>query len=286
MHVNDPSLTLSPRTLYLVATPIGNLRDITLRALDVLKAADIVLCEDTRVTQKLLTAYGIKARLLPYHDKNGEEMRPKILQLLAENKTLALVSDAGAPMISDPGYRLGIAVKEAGYKIEALPGASAVITALQLSGLPTDRFLFAGFMPRKDGERATEIARYRGVGVTLVFFEAPSRLLDTLGWLSQNAPDTQVAIARELTKRFEEITSGTPQELLANYEARKEGVLGEIVLCLRFPAQEITEESIDAALISAMQEMRLKEAAQFVAEQFDLPKNQVYTRALALKDKA
>ena len=276
MHVNVS-------TLYLVATPIGNLKDITLRALEVLAGVDVVLCEDTRVTKKLISAHNIEAKLIAYHDQNGEAMRPKIIELLAANKSLALVSDAGAPLISDPGYKLAIAVREAGYKVEALPGPSAVITALQLSGFPTDIFLFAGFMPRKRGERDTVLKQYRTLKATLVFFEAPSRLLDTLSWLSEVAPDAEVAVARELTKRFEEVTRGGPKTILDDYQNRPEGVLGEIVLCIRLPNEAVSEETLDDALLTAFKEMRLKEAAQFVAEQFNLPKNQIYARALTLK---
>jgi 16S rRNA (cytidine1402-2'-O)-methyltransferase len=276
MHVNVS-------TLYLVATPIGNLQDITLRALEVLGAVDIILCEDTRVTQKLLSAHNIEAKLFPYHDKNGEAMRPKIIDLLQASKSLALVSDAGAPLISDPGYKLTLAVREAGFKVEALPGASSVITALQLSGFPTDNFLFSGFMPRKNGERDAVLKQYRNLKTTLVFFEAPSRLLDTLSWLNEAAPDAEVAVTRELTKRFEEVTRGSPKAVGEDYESRKEGVLGEIVLCIRLANEEISDEALDDALLSAMKEMRLKEAAQYVAEQFNLPKNKVYTRALTLK---
>lgn len=276
MHVNAS-------TLYLVATPIGNLGDITLRALKVLAAVDVVLCEDTRVTAKLFAAHNIDKKLLPYHDKNGEEMRPKILELLGSHKSLALVSDAGSPMISDPGFKLANEVRDAGFKVEALPGASSVITALQLSGMPTDRFLFAGFLPRKNGDREATLKQYQSLDITLVFFEAPSRLLDTLEWLADYSPNAEIAIARELTKRFEEVTRGNPKTLFADYQSRSEGVLGEIVLCIRLPQEKISDEAIDVALNQAMQHMRLKEAAQFVADQFQLPKNKTYARALELK---
>lgn len=276
MHVNAS-------TLYLVATPIGNLKDITLRALEVLGAVDVVLCEDTRVTAKLMSAHNIDKKLLPYHDQNGEAMRPKILELLRGNRSIALVSDAGSPMISDPGYKLANEVREAGFKVEALPGASSVITALQLSGMPTDKFLFAGFLPRKNGERESLLKQYQSLDITLVFFEAPSRLLDTLEWLSDYSPNAEIAIARELTKRFEEVTRGNPNTLLDDYKNRSEGVLGEIVLCIRLPQEILSEDAIDAALQQAMQHMRLKEAAQFVADQFQLPKNKIYARALELK---
>lgn len=276
MHVNAS-------TLYIVATPIGNLGDITLRALQVLAEVEVVLCEDTRVTQKLLSAHNIEAKLLSYHDQNGETMRPKILHMLGQGESLALVSDAGSPLISDPGYKLGNAVREAGFKVESIPGASAVITALQLSGLPSDCFLFAGFMPRKKSERDAILERFGNLHATLIFFEAPSRLLETLEWLADAAPDAEVCVAREITKRFEEIIRGSPQTVLEDYSKRSEGVLGEIVLCLRLENKKISDAEMDAALQSAFKSMRLKEAAQFVAEQFKLPKNKVYARALELK---
>lgn len=282
MAVNVPN-AVAPGTLYLVATPIGNLKDITLRALEVLAAADIVLCEDTRVTHKLLSAHGIEAKLFAYHDKNGEEMRPKVMQMLAEKKAVALVSDAGTPLVSDPGYKLVTSAQELGHTVTAIPGASAVLTALQLSGLPSDAFYFGGFMPRKDGERKSLIAGLSALEATLVFFEAPTRLLDTLQFFSETYPDAEIAVARELTKRFEEAARSKPAALLADFSGRSEGVLGEIVLVIKLPQQTLSGDALDDAIRQALKEFRLKEAVQVVADRFGLSKNQVYDRALELK---
>lgn len=272
-------------TLTLVATPIGNLGDITLRAIEALKAADKVLCEDTRQTQKLLTAHGITAKLVSYHDQNGEEMRPKLMGWLEMGEKLALVSDAGMPLINDPGYKLVLDAQGAGHTVTSIPGASAVLMALQLSGLPTDQFYFGGFMPRKDGDRRRMMQPLLRLPATLIFFEAPSRLLETLGYFKAHHPDAKMAVARELTKRFEEVARGTPAELEADYAARSEGVLGEIVLAVRLAERAMSEADLDAAITEALQEYRLKEAVQIVADRFGLPKNQVYDRALALKAK-
>lgn len=270
-------------TLFLVATPIGNIGDITLRALEVLKSANRVLCEDTRHTRKLLDAHGINAKLEAYHDQNGEEMRPRILEWLGAGEKLALVSDAGMPLINDPGYKLANEVRAAGHVVTSIPGASAVLMALQLSGLPTDQFHFAGFMPRKDGDRKRIFEQLRPLPATLIFFEAPTRLLDTLAFLETHYPDAEIAVARELTKRFEEVAHGTAAALAADFTARSEGVLGEIVLVIRLPEQQVAPKDIDAAIVEALAEYRLKEAVQIVADRFGLPKNQVYDRALALK---
>lgn len=282
MAVNVPN-AVSPGTLYLVATPIGNLKDITLRALEVLAAADIVLCEDTRMTNKLLSAHGIEAKLFAYHDKNGDEMRPKVMQMLTEQKAVALVSDAGTPLVSDPGYKLVVSAQEAGHAVTAIPGASAVLTALQLSGLPSDAFYFGGFMPRKDGERKSLLAGLGSLKATLVFFEAPTRLLDTLQFFADAYPEAEIAVARELTKRFEESARGKPAALHADFAGRSEGVLGEIVLVVKLPEQVLAGEALDDAIREALKEFRLKEAVQVVADRFGLSKNQVYDRALELK---
>lgn len=270
-------------TLTLVATPIGNLGDITLRALEALKSADKVLCEDTRQTRKLLTAHGIDAKLVAYHDQNGEAMRPKVLGWLEMGERLALVSDAGMPLINDPGYKLVGDAQEQGYAVTSIPGASAVLMALQLSGLPTDQFYFGGFVPRKEGDRVKAMQALLNLPATLLFFEAPSRLLETLAFFKANHPDAEMAVARELTKRFEEVKRGTPAELEADYAARAEGVLGEIVLAIRLPERTMSEADLDSAIVEALASYRLKEAVQIVADRFGLPKNQVYDRALALK---
>ena len=204
--------------LYVVSTPIGNLRDITLRALDVLAAADEVLAEDTRVAGKLLSAYGVKARLSPYHDHNGAERRPELLRKLSEGARIALVSDAGTPLVSDPGWKLAHEALEAGHRVFPIPGASAMLAGLVASGLPSDRFCFAGFLPPKQGARTQSLESLKAVPATLIFYESGPRLADTLADMaSVLGAGRQGAVARELTKLFEETRRGTLADLAAHY---------------------------------------------------------------------
>lgn len=271
-----------PAGLYIVATPIGNLADITLRALWVLQMADVVCCEDTRVTRKLLSAYGIQARLMAYHEHNAEPSGEGILSLLAAGKRVALVSDAGTPLISDPGYRLVKDAQAAGYYVTSLPGASSVLVALSLSGLPTDRFLFAGFLPAKSQARASAIAELADMKTTLVLLEAPHRLQNTLEALAAAMPDREAAIARELTKKFEELRRGT----LSSLAGRKEEVKGEIVLIIAPPAgkSELDGTSIDEAITRGLAAGEpVKVLATRLAEELNLPRKQIYDRALELK---
>ncbi len=281
-RAGQPPVAVAPG-LYVVSTPIGNLRDITLRALDILGGAEEVLAEDTRVASKLLSAYGIKARLSPYHDHNGAERRPGLLKRLEEGARIALVSDAGTPLISDPGWKLVHEALEHGIKVYPVPGASALLAGLVASGLPSDRFLFAGFLPPKSGARRTEIGSLKQVPATLVFYESGPRLSESLADLAAVLGDRDAAVARELTKLFEETRRGTLTELAAHYD--KAGPpRGEIVLLVGPPKQvAATAADIDAALRVALNEMPTKAAASSVAEALGLPKRDVYQRALQIK---
>ena len=239
--------------LYLVATPIGNLRDITLRALEILASCDLVACEDTRVTRKLTDHFGISTPLTPYHDHNAEAARPKILDRLATGASVALVSDAGTPLISDPGYKLVRAAHAAGHAVTAAPGASAVPTALTVAGLPTDRFFFEGFLPAKDAARRTRIAEFARVPGTLVLFESGPRLAATLADLAAGLGPREAAICRELTKLHEEVRRGTLAALADAYASGAE-TRGEIVIVVAPPAEtaQPTAAEIDDLLHAAL----------------------------------
>ncbi len=267
--------------LYLVATPIGNARDITLRALDTLRAARIIAAEDTRVTGKLLQRYGIATPLMPYHDHNAAEMRPRILARLAQGEAVALVSDAGMPLISDPGYKLVRAVVEAGHGVTAVPGASAALTGLVLSGLPTDRFLFAGFLDAKGGPRRRALAELAAVPATLVLFEAGPRLAESLADMAAVLGDRPVAVARELTKKFEEVRRGRLAGLAAAYGGEPPPK-GELVVVIGPPEAAAAPVSMDALLAEALGRMSVRDAADTVAAATGQPRRVVYARALAL----
>jgi 16S rRNA (cytidine1402-2'-O)-methyltransferase len=281
----------APAGLSLVATPIGNLGDLSPRALAVLGGVDAVLCEDTRVTGQLLARHGMSVPLLPLHDHNEAEMVPRLLDRLRAGERLALVSDAGTPLVSDPGYRLVRAAIEAGLPITAIPGPNAAVMALTLSGLPPNPFLFQGFLPPKAGPRAAAIGRLRaaeraGLSATVVFFEAPHRLAETLAALAEGlGPDRPAAVARELTKRFEEVRRGSLSALAAHYataEAR-----GEICIVIGPAPEETTAEAdLDSQLRAAMQGASLRDAAAMVAAATGLPRKQVYARALELSREA
>lgn len=282
----QPPQALAPG-LYVVSTPIGNLRDITLRALDVLAAADEVLAEDTRVAGKLLSAYGVKARLSPYHDHNGAERRPELLRKLAEGARIALVSDAGTPLISDPGWKLAHEALEAGHRVFPVPGASAMLAGLVASGLPSDRFMFAGFLPPKQGARRQSLESLKTVPATLIFYESGPRLSETVADMAAVlGPARSAAVARELTKFFEETRRGTLGDLARHYDDAG-GPKGEIVVLVGPPLdEEVTPERLDAALRDALASLPTKAAANAVAEALGLPKRDVYQRALQLKDDA
>ena len=269
--------------LYLVATPIGNLRDITLRALETLAGSDLVACEDTRVTRKLFDRYGISTPLIAYHDHNAETARPKILEKLAAGGAVALVSDAGTPLISDPGYRLVRAAAAAGHPVTAAPGASAALMALTVSGLPTDRFFFEGFLPAKEAARRTRIGELARIPATLVLFESGPRLAATLAALAAGLGAREAAVTRELTKLHEEVRRGDIAALAADYAAGSE-TRGEIVIVIAPPGADAQPSSadIDALLRAALGRTSVKEAVAEVAAATGEPRRAVYARALAL----
>ncbi len=280
-HENSGAQTLTPG-LYLVATPIGNLRDITLRALDILAGADRVYAEDTRQTGKLLAAYDIKAGLTAYHDHNVARRIPAIVAQIKEGQAVALVSDAGTPLVSDPGFKLARAVADAGLEIIPIPGASAALAGLLTSALPSDRFFFAGFLPAKSAARKTALSEIANVPATLIFFEAGSRIDKTLTDMHAVLGDRPAALARELTKTFEETRRGTLSELLAG--ALDDPPRGEIVLIVGGASAQVWDDAaIDAALIDHIGE-GVKRAAATVADLSGRPKRDVYARAQRLKD--
>jgi 16S rRNA (cytidine1402-2'-O)-methyltransferase len=278
-----PGQTLAPG-LHVVATPIGNLRDITLRALDTLRAADLIAAEDTRVFARLASHHGIAAPTVAYSDATQDASEPRILRALAEGKRVALVSDAGMPLISDPGYRLVRAALAAGHAVTALPGPSAVPMALALSGLPTDRFFFGGFLPAKAGERRRAIADAAQIPATLVFFEAPHRLAAALADLAALLGDRPAAVARELTKLFEEVRRAPLTELASHYATEAE-IRGEIVVVVGPPGEAAAPAAaaLDDALRQAMATASVKDAAAEIAARFGLRRRAVYARALELK---
>nr|WP_274706802.1 16S rRNA (cytidine(1402)-2'-O)-methyltransferase [Allorhizobium sonneratiae] len=272
--------------LYLVATPIGNLSDITLRALDVLAGADVLACEDTRVTRILLDRYGIATRPYAYHEHNAAEVGPKLIEALASGKSVALVSDAGTPLVSDPGYRLGRLAIDAGLKVVPIPGPSAPLAALVGSGLPNDAFLFAGFLPVKDKARRERLQDLGGIQATLIFFESPHRIGATLAAAaSVLGENRKAAVCRELTKTFEEFRRGTLGELSAYYDADRQ-VKGEIVLVIAPPDAPPApdEEDVDALLMHLSETLPAGKAATEAARQTGLPRKQLYARLLALKE--
>ncbi|MBN9091338.1 MAG: 16S rRNA (cytidine(1402)-2'-O)-methyltransferase [Reyranella sp.] len=277
-----PDRPLAPG-LHIVATPIGNLRDISLRALDTLRAADLIAAEDTRVFAKLASAHGIAVPTVAYSDATQDASEPRLLRALAEGQRVALVSDAGMPLISDPGYRLVRAALAAGHAVTAVPGPSAVPMALALSGLPTDRFFFGGFLPAKTGERRRAIAEAAQIPATLVFFEAPHRLAASLADLAELLGDRPAAMARELTKLFEEVRRQSLSDLAAHYADVE--VKGEIVLVIGPPGEADAPPAgaLDAALREALQAASVKDAAAEVAARFGLRRREVYARALTLK---
>lgn len=276
--------------LYFVATPIGAARDITLRGLDILARADVLAAEDTRNTKRLLDIHAVDlgARwIVPYHDHNGAAQRPKLIAALKEGKSVAYVSDAGTPLIADPGFALARDVIAAGLKVRAAPGASALLTALAVAGLPTDRFFFAGFLPPKTGARQKELHILAPVPGTLVFYESPKRIHGSLTDMVQAlGGDRQAAVCRELTKKFEEVRRGTLKELAASYESEKPK--GEIVVVVGpAPAREISAQVLENALELALERhASLRDAVDYVTGEFGLPRKRVYNLALKMeKDK-
>ena len=270
--------------LHIVATPIGNLRDISFRALATLAAADAILAEDTRTSKTLLAHYGISTPLLPYHEHNAAQMRPKVLAKLREGGKLALISDAGTPLISDPGYKLVAELVAEGLPVTGIPGPSAVLAALVLAGLPTDRFFFEGFLPPKSGGRRTRLTELAAIPGTLVFFESPRRVAEMLADAAAVLGARAGAVARELTKYHETVRRGTLPELAAHYENEEEA-RGEIVVIIGPPgAAELLPagDVIDERLRTALASVSLKEAVAQVAAETGQPRRKVYARALEL----
>lgn len=274
--------------LYFVATPIGSARDITLRAMDLLAGADVIAAEDTRTARKLMEIHGIPLRgrtMIAYHDHNGASVRPRLLDLLAEGRSVVYVSEAGTPLVADPGFQLGRAAIAAGADVTAAPGASAVLAALTVSGLPSDRFLFAGFPPAQVGARLTWIKALDAAAATVIIYDSPKRVHRLLGeFCDVMGADRPAAICRELTKRFEEVLRGSLGELSEMIAGRV--LKGEVVLVIgRTDRQAASAEDVESALLRALEEMPVKAAATEIAEAFDLPRRDVYQMALKMKDK-
>src|SRR6266545_2741540 len=268
--------------LHIVATPIGNLRDVTLRALDVLAAADVIACEDTRVTRRLTDRYGIATPLTPYHDHNAAAARPKLLARLAAGEAVALVSDAGTPLISDPGYKLVRAARDAGHAVTAVPGASAVTAALATAGLATDRFWFEGFLPAKQAARRARIATLARIPATLVLFETGPRIGAALADLAIGLGPREAALCRELTKLHEEVRRGDLATLARDYAAAPEP-RGEFVIVIAPPAADQRDaRDVDAMLHAALGRASVKDAVAEVAQASGVPRRDVYRRALTL----
>jgi 16S rRNA (cytidine1402-2'-O)-methyltransferase len=273
-----------PPGLYLVATPIGNLADISLRALAVLRGVDRIFCEDTRVTARLLARYAISTPLAGYHDHNAEQVRPIILAALRRGEKLALVSDAGTPLVSDPGYKLVRTVIAEMLPVTAVPGPSAAVTALILSGLPPDAFLFAGFLPPRRAARRHALERWVQVEATLVFFESTTRLAESLADMAAVLGNRAAAIARELTKLHEEMRRGGLADL-ADYYRRAGPPRGEAVVLVGPPERDAPDEAkIDRGLRDALAKFGVRDAAAKLAGETGLPRGKLYRRALAIRD--
>lgn len=274
--------------LYFVATPIGTARDITLRALDILASADVIAAEDTRSLRRLLEIHGVPLRdrrVIAYHDHSGEGVRAKLLQHLEEGRSVAYASEAGTPLIADPGYHLAKAVSDAGHLVTSAPGPSAIVTALTLAGLPTDAFFFAGFLPNAKTARRNGLEAVKDVPGTLVFYESPKRLAQMLGDAADVlGANRNAVVCRELTKKFEELRRGTLAELAASFD--ETGAKGEIVVLVdRSQGDESSAEDIESALQNALQNMTVRDAADTVAKAFGVNKRKVYSLALELKGK-
>ncbi|MGB0926133.1 MAG: 16S rRNA (cytidine(1402)-2'-O)-methyltransferase [Pikeienuella sp.] len=284
--LSEPAKRL-PQGLYLAATPIGAADDLTIRARDALMRADVIAAEDTRMAQKLMMIHGVPRAgrpIVPYHDHNGAEARPRLLARVAEGGSVVCVSDAGTPMVADPGWKLARDAIDQELPVIALPGASALLTALTVSGLPTDRFMFCGFLPPKQTARRTSLTELAAVPGTLVFYESPRRLAAVLADMMEVLGPREAAVSRELTKKFEETRRGPLSELAAYY-AETGAPKGEVVISVGPPQkQEIGEADLDDALIKALATMRVKDAAQAVSTALGLPRRDVYNRALAIKE--
>ncbi len=273
--------------LYVTATPIGNLKDITLRALEVLKAVDVIACEDTRVSGKLLSHYGIRTKLASYHQHNAARVRPRLLARLGNGQRVALISDAGTPLISDPGMKLVAEAREQGFYVTMIPGVSAVLCSLAAAGLPSDRFTFLGFVPHKDRARSHLLDEAKLIAGTLIFFESARRLPATLKAMERAfGADRRAALCREMTKLHEEVLILPLGELRADIEGRP-SLKGEIVVLVApAPAAATDQDKLDQALAQALQNLSVREAATAIAYATGLPRREIYRRALELKEPA
>lgn len=277
-----------PGTLSIVATPIGNARDITLRALDILGTAAVIACEDTRVTGKLLAMHGLKTPMISYHEHNAPEARPKIIEKLKSGFSVALVSDAGTPLISDPGYKLVEACIEEGVPVTALPGPSSVLCALALAGLPTDSFMFVGFLPSKTTARRKALAAHAAIPASLVFMESAKRLASSLQDMTSELGPRPAAVLREMTKIHEEAVRSPLDALAAHYD-EVGAPKGEVVVVVGPPSPDetrVSEDDLDALIRKSLGEGSLKDAVKAVQHETGLPRKTVYDRAVALKDGA
>jgi len=271
--------------LYVVATPIGNLGDMTVRAVTTLARADAILCEDTRVSRTLLERYAIERPLRAFHEHNEDAEQARVLAEIAGGQAIALISDAGTPLLSDPGFKLVRAAIAAGHPVTALPGASAILTGLALSGLPTDGFFFGGFLPNKQAARRTRLEALAAIPGSIVLFESPSRIADALADVAAVLDDREVVVARELTKRFEEVRRGLAAVLAAELDAHP--IKGEIVLVIApAPPREVSDAEIESALRSALATSSLRDAVRLVTDDLGAARSRVYQTGLRLKDEA
>ena len=269
--------------LYVTATPIGNARDITLRALDVLAGCDLIAAEDTRVSAKILAIHGISRPLTAYNDHNGARERPKLLARLRHGARVALISDAGTPLVSDPGYKLVREALAEGVAVHAVPGASASLTALSVAGLPSDRFFFVGFLPAKAGERGTTLSELKNIRATLIFFESAQRLSESLAQMAHVLGERAVVVARELTKLHEEVRRGTLRFLAEQY-ACQAPPKGEVTILVGPPPEQMADTTrIDHLLDQALPFMPVRAAAELIANALERPRKEVYQRALQKK---
>lgn len=272
--------------LYIVATPIGNLADFTLRAIETLKKVDLIICEDSRITKKLLNHYGISKELLVYNDHSDEKDRNKILENIFASKNLALVSDAGTPLISDPGYKLLKALKNKGVEVQTIPGPCSIIAALTIAGMPIDKFTFIGFLPNKLVAKEKILQDFSLIKTTLVCFETAGRLLETLSLIDKLFPKREVSVVREITKLYEEVRNGSASELMNYYQNNPDKLKGEIVLLLEEAVEDkenLTQQAIEE-LTKLIRNMTVKDAVEIISTQYPLPKKQIYKMALQLKN--
>ena len=271
--------------LYIVGTPIGNMEDISFRAVNTLKNADIIACEDTRVSKVLLSNYGIDTQTVSIHNYNESEKIDWVKNKIDEGLSIALISDAGMPLISDPGYKVVSELRNSGYYVSVVPGATSTISALVLSGMPTDRFMFIGFAPTKEKEKFAFFDEVKNIDASVIFFETANRLTDTLKTLNQIFKERKIAIVREITKIYEEVKTGTPEELFNHFS--QNGVKGEIVGIISpcKKKESFDSDKIQKTLLELLEYMPLKSASEFVAKIFDISKKEVYNLGIKLKNK-